>query len=243
MSRKRIIIATIIILALPIIASLILLLFNNQTIIDKDFWYGYMQFAGAVLLAGFALYQTQKNIDDNEISQKKIEEFQKDLVDANERANSFAHYVYNIDKQNYKACFIPDLFLHQGEEKSRHYCYFTNELRTGNIGNDVAVVKKTLFICGEHTRLYDDLNFFIGNHDAFSEFNFDVFPQKDENRFTLYLFLKNKYGNKYVEALYIDYKYVRTIAQGDQFKIENFNLEYFDTWDIKGLEDIENGQT
>lgn len=243
MSRKRIIIATIIIIALPIIISLILLIFNNQTICDKDFWYGYMQFAGTVLLAGFALYQTQKNIDDNEKSQKKIEEFQKALIDANERANSFAHYVYNIDKQNYKACFIPDLYLHQGEEKSRHYCYFTNELRTGNIGNDVAVVKKSLFKCGEYTHLNDNLNFFIGNHDAFSEFNFDVSPDKDKNKFALYLFLVNKYGNKYVEALYIDYKHIKQVVQGEQFKIENFNLEYFDTWDIKELEDIENGQT
>ena len=100
MKRKLIIGATILITLLPIgITGLLLWLNICDAFLDKNFWYYYMQFAGTVLLAGFALYQTQKNIDDNEMSQKKIEEFQKDLVDANERANTFAHYVYNNDKR------------------------------------------------------------------------------------------------------------------------------------------------
>ena len=205
MSRKRIIIATIIILALPIIASLILLLFNNQTIIDKDFWYGYMQFAGAVLLAGFALYQTQKNIDDNEISQKMIEEFQKDLVDANERANTFAHYVYNNDKRNCKACMIPNLFLHQHEENKRYYFHIRKSLPSNNVGNDFAILKRTIFMCGDYTNISEEYNTFIGNHDSFNDMSFDICPQKDQNRFTLYLLMKNKKGKQPAPIIYSDF--------------------------------------
>ena len=204
MKRKLIIGATILITLLPIgITGLLLWLNICDAFLDKNFWYYYMQFAGTVLLAGFALYQTQKNIDDNEISQKKIEEFQKDLVDANERANTFAHYVYNNDKRNCKACMIPNLFLHQHEENKRNYYHIRKSLPSNNVGNDFAILKRTIFKCGDYTNISEEYNTFIGNHDSFNDMSFDICPQKDQNQFILYLLMKNKYGNKYIEVMYI----------------------------------------
>lgn len=75
---KRIIIGTIVILAMPFVAMGIVLWCLDINIFDNpDFWYGYMAYVGTIILGGIAVYQNKKAQDVNERFAKENNILQK----------------------------------------------------------------------------------------------------------------------------------------------------------------------
>ena len=242
MKRKLIIGATILITLLPIgITGLLLWLNICDAFLDKNFWYYYMQFAGTVLLAGFALYQTQKNNDDNTDAQERIGNYQRDLVNANKDANDFAIEALKMNIRNEKAIFVPEGYT-KGNNGKLYLNFIEEILVAKNIGADFAIIDKTVCVCDDKILSDDNINEFIGNQDGVNTKFFKVNPALKDSELKLYIFLKNKYNYSYTEAIYINYSYSERMNILYQFTKEKTNIKFFDGWKIQELEDIENGQ-
>lgn len=236
MKRWLILIITIFLTLMPIIVLLILSCFGNTMLTDNDFWYSYLGYVGTVLLAGLALYQTQKISDDSDVSQQKYEQYQNELVEANKRANEISNLLLKLQTQNSKACFVPMFFCETDTNLiSKH---FFKTINTRNIGKDYAFVKKTCCVCGGQKIQKDNLNTFVANDTKMSVISFEVNPSAQAEKLTLYLYLENPYGFKYVQALDIMYS-----NSTSYYKYEGSNVRYFDTWLINEVEDTPNGQT
>lgn len=75
---KKIIIGTIVILAMPFVAMGIVLWCLDINIFDNpDFWYGYMAYVGTIILGGIAVYQNKKAQNVNERLAKENNILQK----------------------------------------------------------------------------------------------------------------------------------------------------------------------
>lgn len=203
-------------------------------LIESDFWYSYMGYVGTVLLAGLALYQAQKISDDSDVSQQKFEQYQNELVDANKRANEISSLLLKLQIQNSKACFVPVYFCES--ETSPASKHFNKYIDTKNIGKDYAFIKKTCCVCGNKVIRKENLNTFVANITKMSALEFEVNPSAQAEKLTLFIYLENPYGFKYVQALDIMYSNCPP-----RYQYEGMNVRYFDTWLINEMEDSTNG--